>query len=64
MAKAGYIFLSKNYITEEEEIQDKLRPEWRKRLVSLKKEDTIIVSKLSHTLRGVREFGLFLDLSK
>lgn len=81
MAKTGYIFLSKNYLTkkeditcmkdfgcghiiEEEGIQEKLRPEWRKMLASLKKEDTIVVSKLSHALRGIRELGVFLDLCK
>lgn len=81
MAKTGYIFLSKNYLTKEEDItwmknfgcdhiieeegiQEKLRPEWRKMLADLKKEDTIVVSKLSHALRGIRELGIFLDLCK
>lgn len=81
MAKTGYIFLSKNFLTKEEDItwmkdfgcdhiieekgiQEKLRPEWRKMLAGLKKEDTIVVSKLSHALRGIRELGVFLDICR
>lgn len=46
----------------EEGIQEKLRPEWRKMLTKLEKHDTIVITKLSHALRGIRELGAFLDL--
>lgn len=46
----------------EEGIQEKLRPEWRKMLSKLEKHDTIVITKLSHALRGIRELGAFLDL--
>lgn len=46
----------------EEGIQEKLRPEWRKMLSNLEKRDTIVITKLSHALRGIRELGAFLDL--
>lgn len=49
-------------IIEEDGIQEKLRPEWRKMLCNLEKGDTIIITKLSHALRGIRELGVFLDL--
>lgn len=48
----------------EEGIQEKLRPEWRKMLSKLEKHDTIVITKLSHALRGIRELGAFLDLSQ
>ena len=46
----------------EEGIQEKLRPQWRKLLCESKERDTIVVSKLSNAVRGVRELGVFLDL--
>lgn len=46
----------------EDPIHEKLRPEWRKMLSNIKKNDTIIVTKLSHALRGIRQFGALLDL--
>ena len=46
-----------NKIIEEPSSQEKLRPEWRRMLSNLKKHDTIVVYKLSHTLRGIRELG-------
>ena len=46
----------------EESMQEKLRPEWRKMLVRLQKNDTIVITKLSHALRGIRELRAFLDL--
>lgn len=49
-------------IIEEPSSQEKLRPEWRRMLSNLKKHDTIIVYKLSHAVRGIRELGVFLDL--
>ena len=51
-------------IIEEDGIQEKLRPEWRKMLCSLEKGDTIIVTKLSHALRGIRELGVFLTYAE
>ena len=51
-------------IVEEDGIQEKLRPEWRKMLCKLEKGDTIILTKLSHALRGIRELGVFLDLCR
>ena len=51
-------------IIEEDGIQEKLRPEWRKMLCSLEKGDTIIITKLSHALRGIRKLGVFLDLCR
>lgn len=49
-------------IIEESGSQEKLRPEWRRMLSGLRKGDTVVVSKLSNALRGVRELGAFLDL--
>ncbi|MCQ2219942.1 MAG: recombinase family protein [Prevotella sp.] len=46
----------------EDSMQEKLRPEWRKMLSRLQKNDTIVITKLSHALRGIRELGAFLDL--
>ena len=79
MAKIGYLFLSRNLSTRDEDrswmkdfgcgqlieddgIQEKLRPEWRRMLSNLKAGDEIVVSKLSNALRGIRELGAFLDL--
>ncbi len=81
MAKYGYIFLTKNLSTrdedavwmkefgcdaviEEEAAQEKYRPQWRRMLTRLGKEDVIVVSKLSNALRGIRELGVFLDLCR
>ena len=46
----------------EDSMQEKLRPEWRKMLARLRKNDTIVITRLSHALRGIRELGAFLDL--
>ena len=46
----------------EDSMQEKLRPEWRKMIARLQKNDTIVIAKLSHALRGIRELGAFLDL--
>lgn len=46
----------------EDGMQEKLRPEWRKMLSRIQKNDTIVITKLSHALRGIRELGAFLDL--
>ena len=79
MAKFGYLFLSRNLVTrdedrawmkmfgcgeiiEEDGIQERFRPEWRKMLSHLQKGDIIVVSRLSNALRGIREFGVFLGL--
>ncbi len=81
MAKRGYLFLSKNLntrdedrtwmqvfgcgeIIEEEGIHEKLRPEWRRMLSHLNHGDTVVVSRLSNALRGIRELGVFLGLCK
>ena len=81
MTKFGYLFLSRNLVTrdedrawmkefgctdiiEEEGIQERFRPEWRRMLAHLKDGDEIVVSKLSNALRGIREFGVFLGLCK
>ena len=81
MAKFGYLFLSRNLVTrdedrawmkefgctdiiEDEGIQERFRPEWRRMLAHLKDGDEIVVSKLSNALRGIREFGVFLGLCK
>lgn len=79
MAKIGYLFLSRNLATrdedrnwmkefgckdiiEEDGIQEKFRPEWRRMLTHLQHGDEIVVSKLSNALRGTRELGVFLGL--
>ena len=49
-------------IIEESGSQEKLRPEWRRMLAGLQSGDTIVVSKFSNALRGIRELGAFLDL--
>ena len=49
-------------IIEEEAIQEKMRPQWRKMIAGIGKGDTIVVSKLSNAVRGLRELGAFLDL--
>lgn len=51
-------------IIEEEAIQEKMRPQWRKMIAGIGKGDTIVVSKLSNAVRGLRELGAFLDLRK
>ena len=46
----------------EDSMQEKLRPEWRKMLARLQKNNAIVITRLSHALRGIRELGAFLDL--
>ena len=48
----------------EEGIKERLRPQWRKLLTLLKKEDEIVVTRLSNAVRGIRELGAFLDLCR
>ena len=81
MAKIGYLFLSRNLATrdedrkwmkefgckdiiEEDGIQEKFRPEWRRMLAHLQHGDEIVVTKLSNALRGIRELGVLLGLCK
>ena len=81
MAKIGYLFLSRNLVSrdedrawmkefgcndiiEDEGIQERFRPEWRRMLSHLKDDDEIVVSRLSNAFRGIREFGVFLALCK
>lgn len=49
-------------IIEEEAIQEKMRPQWRKMVTELAKGDVVVVSKLSNAFRGLRELGAFLGL--
>ena len=51
-------------IIEEEGTDEKYRPLWRRMLTRLRKEDTVVVSRLSNALRGIRELGVFLDLCR
>ena len=51
-------------IVVEEGIQERLRPQWRRLLTLLKKNDEIVVTSLSNVVRGIREFGAFLDLCR
>ncbi len=81
MARIGYLFLTKNLTTRDEDLawmkgfgcdniieedgaQEKYRPQWRRMLTRLGKEDVVVVSKLSNALRGIRELGVFLDLCR
>ena len=81
MAKIGYLFLSRNLVTrdedrawmktfgckdiiEEEGIQEKFRPEWRRMLAHIQRGDEIVVSRFSNALRGIRELGVFLGLCR
>ena len=48
----------------EEGIKERLRPQWRKLLTLLKKEDVIVLTRLSNAVRGIRELGAFLDLCR
>ena len=81
MEKIGYLFLSRNLVTrdedrawmtkfgcgtiiEEEGIQERFRPEWRKMLSRIQSGDVIVVSRLSNALRGIRELGVLLGLCK
>ncbi|MBR1868645.1 MAG: recombinase family protein [Bacteroidales bacterium] len=81
MAKFGYLFLSRNLVTrdedrvwmtkfgcgtviEEDGIQERFRPEWRRMLSNLKDGDVVVVSRLSNALRGIRELGVLLGLCK
>ena len=81
MARIGYLFLTKNLTTRDEDLawmkgfgcdniieedgaQEKYRPQWRRMLTRLDKEDVVVVSKLSNALRGIRELGVFLDLCR
>ena len=49
-------------IIEENGAQEKLRPQWKNLLGNCTANDTIVISRLSNALRGVRELGAFLDL--
>ncbi len=49
-------------IIEENGAQEKLRPQWKRLLGNCAANDTIVISRLSNALRGVRELGAFLDL--
>ena len=51
-------------IVVEEGIQERLRPQWRRLLTLLKKNDEIVVTSLSNVVRGIRELGAFLDLCR
>ena len=51
-------------IVVEEGIQERLRPQWRRLLTLLKKEDEIVLTRLSNAVRGIRELGAFLDLCR
>ena len=81
MAKIGYLFLSSNLVTrdedrawmkefgcaniiEEEGIQEKFRPDWRRLLAHIQRGDEIVVSRFSNALRGIRELGVFLGLCR
>ena len=81
MARIGYLFLTKNLTTRDEDLawmkgfgcdniieedgaQEKYRPQWRRMLTRLDKEDVVVGSKLSNALRGIRELGVFLDLCR
>ena len=48
----------------EEGIKERLRPEWRRLLTLLKKNDEIVLTSLSNAVRGIRELGAFLDLCR
>ena len=51
-------------IVVEEGIQERLRPQWRRLLTLLKKNDVIVLTRLSNAVRGIRELGAFLDLCR
>lgn len=51
-------------IIEEVGTDEKYSPLWRRMLTRLRKEDTVVVSRLSNALRGIRELGVFLDLCR
>lgn len=46
----------------EDGVQERLRPQWRQLLTYVSRNDTIVISKLSNALRGIRELGAFLNL--
>ncbi|MBQ6301785.1 MAG: recombinase family protein [Bacteroidales bacterium] len=48
----------------EEGVQERLRPQWRRLLTLLKKNDVIVLTRLSNAVRGIRELGAFLDLCR
>lgn len=41
-------------MVEEENGHEKLRPQWKQLMASLKREDELVVSKFSNALRGSR----------
>ena len=51
-------------VIEEDGIQERFRPEWRRMLSNLKDGDVVVVSRLSNALRGIRELGVLLGLCK
>ena len=51
-------------IIEEDERQEKTRPEWKQLMDCLERGDELVISKFSNALRGVRELSMFLEFCR
>ena len=51
-------------IIEEDEGQEKTRPEWKQLMDCLERGDELVISKFSNALRGVRELAMFLEFCR
>lgn len=51
-------------IIEEDEDQEKMRPEWKQLMDCLERGDELVISKFSNALRGVRELAMFLEFCR
>ena len=51
-------------IVEEQPEERRLRLEWDKLLASIGKGDTLVISKLAHVVKGVRQLSFFLEFCR
>ena len=51
-------------IIEENESQEKTRPEWKQLMDCLERGDELVISKFSNALRGIRELAMFLEFCR
>lgn len=51
-------------IIEEQDQDEKERPEWKQLILKLQRGDTLVISKFSNALRSTRELAMFLELCR
>ena len=51
-------------VVEEENGNEKLRPQWKQLMASLERGDELVVSKFSNALRGSRELAAFIEFCR